>query len=44
VEEVAFQFLNSGEQFSLAPGFSLVMPVENRRAAVSTTSVCKKTR
>jgi hypothetical protein len=28
--------LNGGEKFSLAPGFSPVMPVEKRREAVST--------
>jgi hypothetical protein len=40
----ASQFLNSGENFSLAPGFSPVVPVRNRWEAVSTASVCKKTR
>jgi hypothetical protein len=32
----ASQLLNSGEKFSLAPGFSPVIPVEKRQKAVST--------
>jgi hypothetical protein len=34
--------LNSGEKFSLAPGFSPVMMVEKHRKAVSTASVRKE--
>jgi hypothetical protein len=40
----AAHFLNSSQKFSLAPGFNPVMMAEKRLEAVSTASVCWKTR